>query len=91
MARRTAPCGQGAVLRILRGAAARLESVLAAVGVEHDVKEFATAGHSFLNDQEEGPRALRPLARVMGVGPDPAAAPEAWRRIEDHSARHLKN
>jgi carboxymethylenebutenolidase len=80
----------GAQDRTLRGAAARLESALAAAGVEHDVKEFPTAGHSFLNHQEEGPRALRPLARVMGIGPDPAAAPEAWRRIEDHFARHLK-
>jgi carboxymethylenebutenolidase len=80
----------GAKDRTLRGAAARLESALDAVGVEHDVKEFPTAGHSFLNDQEEGPRALRPLARVMGIGPDPAAAPEAWRRIEDHFAKHLK-
>jgi carboxymethylenebutenolidase len=80
----------GAQDRTLRGAAARLESALAAAGVEHDVREFPTAGHSFLNDQEEGPRALRPLARVMGIGPDPAAAPEAWRRIEDHFARHLR-
>src|SRR6478752_7772397 len=38
----------GARDRTLRGAAARLESALDSVGVEHDVKEFATAGHSFL-------------------------------------------
>lgn len=81
----------GAKDRTLRGAAAKLEAALDAVGVEHDVKEFPTAGHSFLNDQEEGPRALRPLTRVMGIGPDPTAAPEAWRRIEDHFAKHLKD
>ncbi|MFC7850969.1 dienelactone hydrolase family protein [Arthrobacter sp. NPDC057388] len=80
----------GAKDRTLRGAAARLEAALDAVGVEHDVKEFPTAGHSFLNDREEGPKALRPLARVMGIGPDPAAAPEAWRRIEEHFAKHLR-
>jgi carboxymethylenebutenolidase len=39
---------------------------------------------------EEGHRALGPLTRVMGIGPDPAAAPEAWRRIEDHFEKHLK-
>jgi carboxymethylenebutenolidase len=33
---------------------------------------------------------LRPLFRVMGVKPDPEAAAEAWQRIEDHFARHLK-
>ena len=29
--------------------------------------------------------------RVMGIGPDPESAPEAWQRIEDHFARHLKD
>ena len=60
------------------------------LGVEHDVKEFPHAGHAFLNDVETGPRALRPLFRVMGIGPDPESAPEAWQRIEDHFAKHLK-
>jgi carboxymethylenebutenolidase len=81
----------GAKDRTLRGAAAKLETALDAAGVGHDVKEFPTAGHSFLNDREEGPKALRPLARVMGIGPNPAAAAEAWRRIEDHFAKHLES
>jgi carboxymethylenebutenolidase len=80
----------GAKDRGLRGAADRLASALDDLGVEHDVKEFETAGHGFLNDAEAGPRLLRPLFRVLGVGPDPESAPEAWRRIEDHFARHLK-
>lgn len=80
----------GAKDRGLRGAASRLSSALEALGVEHDVKEFETAGHGFLNDAEAGPRPLRPLFRVLGVGPDPQSAPEAWHRIEDHFARHLK-
>ena len=81
----------GAKDRSLRGTPARLTAVLEGLGVEHDIKEFDTAGHSFLNDAELGPKALRPLFRVMGVGPDPQSAPEAWRRIEDHFARHLKD
>jgi carboxymethylenebutenolidase len=76
--------------RTLQGAAARLEAALDALGVEHDVQEFPAAGHSFLNDEEEGPRPLRPLMRVLGIGPDPQSAPEAWRRIEEHFAKHLK-
>jgi acetyl esterase/lipase len=33
----------------LRGAAAELEGVLTGLGVEHDVREYPGAGHSFLN------------------------------------------
>jgi carboxymethylenebutenolidase len=76
--------------RTLRDGAAKLESVLNRLGVVHDIKEFPHAGHAFLNDVETGPRPLRPLFRVMGVGPDPESAPEAWQRIEDHFAKHLK-
>jgi carboxymethylenebutenolidase len=57
--------------RTLRNAAAKLESVLDELGVEHDVKEFPAAGHAFLNDTEKGPKALLPLFRAMGIGPHP--------------------
>lgn len=73
----------------LRGAAAKLEAALDRLGIENDVKEFEGAGHAFMNDAESGPRALRPLFRVMGIKPDPVAAAEAWQRIEDFFARHL--
>jgi len=68
--------------RGLRGAAERLEAALTRAGIPHDVKEYPDAGHSFLNDAENGPRPLRPLMRVMGVGPEPVAAADAWARIE---------
>jgi carboxymethylenebutenolidase len=75
----------------LRRAAAKLEGALSRAGVEHDVKEYPSAGHSFLNDEETGPRLLRPLERVvMGAGPEPAAAADAWRRIEAFFATHLR-
>lgn len=77
--------------RILPGAADKLADALQGLGVDHDVKEFASAGHAFLNEEEVGPRVLRPLFRVMGIGPDPQSAPAAWQRIEDHFARHLRN
>ncbi|MFF1382137.1 dienelactone hydrolase family protein [Arthrobacter sp. NPDC058288] len=77
--------------RTLPGAAAKLEAALEHLGVEHDIKEFDGAGHAFMNDGEEGPRLLRPLFRVMGIKPDPEAAVEAWQRIEDHFAKHLKD
>ncbi|WP_285247053.1 dienelactone hydrolase family protein [Pseudarthrobacter sp. efr-133-R2A-89] len=81
----------GGADRPLKGAAARLESALDRLGIEHSVKEFPGAGHAFLNDADEGPVVLRPLMRVMGIGPDPGSAPEAWQRIEDYFARYLKD
>lgn len=74
----------------LKGAAAKLEAALTTLGIDHSVKEFPTAGHAFLNDADLGPAVFRPLMRIMGIGPDPESAPEAWQRIEDHFARYLK-
>lgn len=80
----------GARDRGLRGAAATLGATLSWLGVEHDVKEYPTANHSFLNDAPNGPVVLRPLLKVAGIGPDPVAAADAWRRIEDFFARYLR-
>ena len=60
---------------ILPGAADKLAVALQGLGVDHDIKEFDSAGHAFLNEEEVGPRVLRPLFRVMGIGPDPQSAP----------------
>ena len=76
--------------RSLRGAAGRLEGALEKAGVSHDVKEYPHAGHAFLNDAEAGPRALRPLLRVAGIGPEPESAKDAWKRIETFFAAHLQ-
>jgi carboxymethylenebutenolidase len=76
--------------RPLRSAPAKLERALTKAGVPHDVKTYPTAGHSFLNDAETGPRLLRPVMRVAGMGPEPGAAAEAWQRIDGFFAEHLK-
>ncbi len=75
--------------RSLRGAASRLDAALEKAGVTRDVKEYPAAGHAFLNDAEAGPRALRPLLRVAGIGPEPASAKDAWGRIEQFFATYL--
>ncbi len=75
--------------RALPGAAGKLETQLGRLGVEHDVKEYPDAGHAFLNDEETGPWFLRPVLKVMGAGPEPASAEDAWGRIEQFFARHL--
>ncbi|MGN6326338.1 dienelactone hydrolase family protein [Pseudolysinimonas sp.] len=80
----------GARDRSLRGAAATLERVLAEHDVPHDVKEYPTAGHSFLNDEETGPPLVRMITRpILGAGPEPEAAADAWKRIEAFFAEHL--
>jgi carboxymethylenebutenolidase len=68
--------------KLLLGHAARLERTLTALGIEHDVKVYPGAGHSFLNDAPNGPWWLRPVLRITGTGPEPAAARDAWARIE---------
>lgn len=76
--------------RSLKGAAAKLEAGLERAGVPHDVKEYPDASHSFLNDAEVGPRVLRPLIRVTGMGPEPVSAADAWERIEAFFGEHLQ-
>jgi carboxymethylenebutenolidase len=74
---------------LMMGQAKRVEKGLARAGVLHDLKVYPGAGHSFLNDEMTGPRALQPIERVLNVGPRPDAAKDAWARIETYFARHL--
>lgn len=74
----------------LRGAAAKLETQLSRLGVEHDVVEYPDASHAFLNEHVNGPWFLRPVLAVTGFGPEPASAADAWARIEQFFAAHLR-
>jgi carboxymethylenebutenolidase len=81
--------------RMLRGAAERLDRVLTAVGVEHDVKEYPEAGHAFLNDHEgagdKAPLLFTVLGKLTpGDGYHEASAQDARRRIIAFFAAHLK-
>jgi carboxymethylenebutenolidase len=74
----------------LKNATAKLEDSLTRLGVVHDLKEYPTAGHSFLNDADSGPLAVRLLTkRIMGAGPEPVAAADAWKRIDAFFTEHL--
>jgi len=68
----------------------RLRAALEKNEVPYDLEVYPTAGHSFLNDAPNGPRVFRPLLKVAHVGPDPVAAPDAWRRIETFFGEHLR-
>jgi len=65
----------------LKGASSKLEAALEAAGVEHDVKEYPEAGHSFLN-HSEAPSWMKPFARTLHAGYVDTAATDAWDRIE---------
>ena len=84
----------GAEDRALRGAANRLEEALAAVGIEHDVKEYPGAGHGFLNDHEgagdKAPLVFAALGRLSGTSFREQAALDARRRIVAFFDAHLK-
>ena len=77
----------GAKDRTLRGAAAKLESALDTLGVEHDVKEYPDVGHSFMN--KIGNRVLQVVAGAGGLGFDEAATEDARARILTYFRTHL--
>ncbi len=74
--------------RTLPGRAARLESVLESLNIDHDIKEYPNAGHSFMNRISTGP--LGPLVRMVGMNYEHDAAEDAWARISDFFERHLR-
>lgn len=83
----------GAKDRSLRRAADRLERACTDAGVDHDVKEYPDAGHSFLNDHDgsEVPVLFRVMAPLMGGGYHEPSAQDARRRIVSFFDRHLKS
>jgi len=73
----------------MRGTAAQLEATLTALGVEHDVKEYPDAGHSFLNRHGLGPLAL--VERIAGFSYHEPSAEDAWARILRMFDTHLRD
>ena len=78
----------GARDRVFRGAAARLEDALTRLGVEHDVREYPDAGHSFMNRHRLGPLAV--VERVAGFSHHEPSAEDAWSRILACFDTHLR-
>ena len=76
--------------RSLPKRAEHLEAALTELGVEHDVKEYPDAGHSFLNRINVGP-GLSTLVRLAGFNYEHAAAEDAWRRILTFFDAHLRS
>ena len=79
----------GARDRLLQGAAARLETLLAAGDVPRDIKEYPNVGHCFMNDlQTRGP--LKVIERIAGMAYSAPEAEDAWQRILAFFGEHLK-
>lgn len=75
----------------LRGAADRLERALTANGIDHDVRLYRDAGHSFLNDHDpaEVPTAMVVFAKLTRSAYHERSALDARRRISAFFGRHL--
>ena len=77
-----------------RGSAARLERALTAVGVDHDVKEYADAGPMFMNDHEgagdEAPIAFALLSKMTRSAYHEPSARDARQRILAFFEKHLR-
>ena len=83
----------GAKDRTLKGAAARLEGILTAAGIDHDVKEYPEADHAFMNDHsaDKIPFLIHVISFLFGGGEfNPSAAQDSRRRIIAFFDRHLK-
>lgn len=68
----------------------RLERTLTELDIDHDIKLYPRAGHSFLNDAVAGPAVLRPLLRIAQLKPEPESAADAWQRIEAFFEKYLR-
>ena len=79
----------GAKDRTLRGAAARLEHALSRRCIDHDVKEYPDAGHSFFNNHRE--ILFRAMAPLIGASYHEPSEADARQRILRFFARHLSS
>lgn len=80
--------GYGGQDRMFATQGRRLEKLLTELGIDHDVKIYEDAGHSFMS------RNSGFLPWIGKVGPmkaqyNPEAAEDSWKRIETFFARHL--
>jgi carboxymethylenebutenolidase len=80
--------GYGGQDRLFAAQGRRLEKLLTELGIDHDVKVYEDAGHSFMS------RNSGFLPWIGKIGPmkaqyNPDAAENSWRRIESFFSRHL--
>jgi carboxymethylenebutenolidase len=76
----------------LRGAGPKLEAMLEAAGVPHDVRVYETAGHGFMNDHSSDwvPLWAKGMGFLSRTAYDAEATADARRRIEAFFDEHLR-
>jgi carboxymethylenebutenolidase len=74
---------------VARGAAAKLEAVLADGQVPRDIKEYPHVGHSFMNDHPI-PAPIRLVTDIAGLAYSKPEAEDAWQRIIAFFDEHLR-
>jgi carboxymethylenebutenolidase len=74
--------------RVFGSMAARLEAALTAAGIDHDVKSYPAAGHSFMNRHARLTTWLGARS-PMRAAYEPEAAEDAWRRVVAFFGRYL--
>ena len=75
----------------VRDTPARLEPVLTAAGIDHDIKVYPGAGHGFLNDHDpaELPLWIKLIAKLAAASYDEESTSDARRRIVAFFHTHL--
>jgi carboxymethylenebutenolidase len=76
--------------RVFGSMAGHLEAALGALGVDHDVKSYPEAGHSFMN-RHDGLVGWLGARIPMHAAYEPAAADDAWRRVFAFFDRYLRS
>lgn len=75
--------------RVFRRQATKAREALEKAGVDHDIKLYPDAGHSFMN-QSEGHSIVKALGRpLLAAGFDRDSSEDAWTRIGAFFSRHL--
>jgi carboxymethylenebutenolidase len=71
----------------------RLEPVLAASGIDHDIKRYPDAGHGFMNDHKPSELSVvdRVIARLVAAGYHEPSCRDARRRIVAFFRDHLED
>ena len=80
--------GYGGRDRLFAGQGRRLDEMLAALHVPHDVRLYPDAGHSYMS-RHTGLMATLAAWGPMAVGFDADAEADSWRRIEAFFRTHL--
>jgi len=80
--------GFGGRDRMFGRQAARLEQALEQRGVDHDIRLYPDAGHSYMSDHH-GLMATLNSWGPMKLGFNTEAADDSWRRVEAFFAAHL--